>query len=63
MQYSCIESPAPLEQHLASIKILASAGGCEMQWQTEVSPAAFEPFIEDSMNGALKQIQTILDGT
>jgi hypothetical protein len=61
MQYSCIESPAPLEKHLASIQITASPGGCEMQWQTEVEPAAFEPFIEDSMNGALKQIQTIID--
>ena len=60
MQYSCIESPAPLEEHLASIKIQETEEGCEMHWQTEVKPADFEPFIESSMDGAIEQIHEIL---
>jgi hypothetical protein len=60
MQYACIESPAPLEAHLASIKIQKTEQGCEMQWQTEVKPVAFESFIETSMNGAIEQIHKIL---
>jgi len=60
MQYSCIESPAPLEEHLASIKIQGTAEGCQMQWETAVKPTAFEPFIATSMDGAIAQIHKIL---
>lgn len=60
IQYSCFESPVPLQKHLASIQILETDEGCELQWRTEVEPVAFEPFIEESMDGAIKQIHTIL---
>jgi hypothetical protein len=60
MSYSCIESPAPLAKHLASIKILDHDNGCEMHWQTEVEPAAFEPFINESMDGAIKELHRLL---
>ena len=61
MSYSCIESPAPLEKHLASIKILDHEDGCQMHWQTEVEPSAFEPFIEDSMDGAIRELHGLVD--
>lgn len=61
MAYSCIESPAPLESHLASIEILTTKTGCEMHWKTDVEPVAFEPFIAESMDGAIQKLHELLD--
>ena len=60
IEYSCIESAAPLEHHLAKIQIDASSEGCVMIWTTEVKPEAFEPFIKDSMQGCLARIAELL---
>ncbi len=61
IEYSCIESAAPLEHHLARIKIEPADSGCTMIWTTEVKPEAFEPFIEQSMQGCLTRIAEILN--
>jgi hypothetical protein len=61
MSYSCIESPVPLQKHLASIKINTTDEGCEMHWKTDVEPAAFESFIEESMDGAIERLHALLD--
>jgi hypothetical protein len=60
MQYSCIESPIPLQSHLAEIQISAKNGGTQMVWRTTVKPEEFEKFIEDSMNGAVEQLHQLL---
>ncbi|MBO6556602.1 MAG: SRPBCC family protein [Pseudomonadales bacterium] len=60
IEYSCIESAAPLEHHLAKIQIVPTSEGCLMTWTTEVRPEAFEPFIKDSMQGCLVRIAEIL---
>lgn len=62
ISYSVIESTPPLDAHLASIQVVATDAGCRMVWRTEVEPAAVEPFIEQSMQLALKQIHHILEG-
>ena len=43
------------------VEILDHDGGCQMHWQTEVEPFAFESFIEDSMDGAIQQLHRLLD--
>ena len=61
MEYSCFETPAPLESHHASMQIIPSASGCRLIWETSVTPAAFEGFIRASMEGCLEKIGEILD--
>jgi carbon monoxide dehydrogenase subunit G len=60
MSYSCIESPTPLDQHLAKIEVVPTDSGCEMRWQTEVTPVAFEKFIEQSMDQAIERLREML---
>ncbi len=60
IEYSCIESAAPLEHHLARIEIRSSGTGCLMIWTTKVLPEAYEPFIEESMRGCLIRIAELL---
>lgn len=61
MSYSCIESPTPLEKHLARMAIEADGDGCKFTWTTEILPVAFEPFIEKSIDGAIAQIRTMVE--
>ncbi|MBL6692121.1 MAG: SRPBCC family protein [Pseudomonadales bacterium] len=60
IEYSCIESAAPLEHHLARITVEEAGDGCRMIWTTEVKPEAFEPFIVESMKGCLERITELL---
>ena len=61
IEYSCFESPMPLEQHLASIQLEPADSGCLMIWHTSVEPAQVEPFIRESMDGALVQLQAVCE--
>ena len=60
MEYSCFETPAPLESHYASMQIIPNADGCRLIWETAVTPVAFESFIRTSMQGCLERINEIL---
>ena len=60
ISYSCIESAAPLEHHLARIEVQGSMSQSRMIWTTEVKPEAFESFIEESMLGCLERIEALL---
>lgn len=60
MEYSCFETPAPLESHHASMQIIPNADGCRLIWETAVTPLAFESFIRTSMEGCLERINEIL---
>jgi hypothetical protein len=60
MEYSCFETPAPLESHHASMQIIPNADGCRLIWETSVTPVAFESFIRTSMEGCLERINEIL---
>ena len=62
MEYSCFETPAPLESHHASMQIISNAQGCRLIWETSVTPVAFESFIRTSMEGCLTRIGEILKG-
>lgn len=60
MEYSCVESPIPLEQHHAHIEVRAAPGGCELIWTTTVKPEENEKFILQSKQGAITQLLEIL---
>ncbi len=60
MEYSCFETPAPLESHHASMQIIPNADGCRLIWETAVTPVAFESSIRTSMEGCLERINEIL---
>lgn len=57
-----LESPAPLESHLASMQVDETAGGCRLTWETAVEPLAFEKFIRESMAGALLRLHEMVGG-
>ncbi|MFT4819588.1 MAG: hypothetical protein ACI8PP_001145 [Candidatus Pseudothioglobus sp.] len=60
IEYSCFESPIPLTLHQASMQVTDTEGGCHLVWETRIEPEKFEPFIVESMEGALQRLQTIL---
>jgi hypothetical protein len=60
LEYSVIESRPPLHAHLASIQIDEHPDGALFVWQTAVQPEAVEPFIRQSMDGAVEQLKTVL---
>ena len=60
LEYSVIESPPPLQSHVASITLEAHADGTRFIWQTAVEPVAVEPFIAKGMKGSLAQLADIL---
>ena len=59
--YQCISSPMPLEHHEASMQLMVIAPNrCQLRWQAEIRPTAFEPFLQDSMQGALQQLLEVV---
>jgi hypothetical protein len=60
MEYSCFESPMPLEQHHAHIEVRPAPDGCELIWTTTIKPEAIEKFIRQSKEGAIAQLLEIL---
>ena len=61
MEYSCFETPAPLESHHASMQVIANSDGCRFIWETAITPVAFESFIRTSMEGCIERIGELLE--
>ena len=60
MEYSCFESPGPLESHWAKMEITATDYGSRLQWQVRVKPTVIEPFIKGSMEGCISRLEEML---
>ena len=60
LEYSCIEAPGPLQSHRARMEVISTASGCQLLWQTEVSPVELEAFILSSMEGCLVRLEQLL---
>ncbi len=60
MEYSCFETPAPLQSHHSSIQVIAEGDTCRLLWQTSVTPIAIETFIRTSMEGCIEKLTEIL---
>lgn len=61
MEYSCFETPAPLQSHHSSIQIVAEGSKCRLLWETSVTPTEIESFIRASMAGCIEKLTEILD--
>ena len=60
LQYSAIETPTPLEHHLATIKLSAGENGCHFTWTTEIAPDEFAPAIEHGMSISSEGLKRVL---
>ena len=63
LAYGVIESTPPLAHHRASMTVDPSGEGCMLTWRTEVEPTAVEPFIEQSMQACLAQLERLTGGS
>lgn len=60
MEYSCFETTAPLQSHRSRIEVIANADGCQLVWQTTVTPSEIEVFIRTSMKDCVTKLEQIL---
>ena len=61
LTYSVIKSPAPLDHHLANIKVLEENHFSKLIWTSEIEPNEFEKLIKDGMESSIEMIQKILE--
>ena len=61
LQYSAIKTPAPIEHHLATMKIIPSDdSNCYLEWTTEIAPDDFADSIHQGMLVSIEGIKKIL---
>jgi hypothetical protein len=60
LQYSAINTPAPIEHHLATMKISSlSKKECMLCWTTEISPDIFADGIYQGMITSIEGLKKI----
>jgi|TARA_B110000967_G_scaffold136416_1_gene139243 hypothetical protein len=61
LQYSAIETPAPIEHHLATMKIIPDGDfACLLEWTTEIAPEIFSDSIHQGMLISIEGIKKVL---
>ena len=61
IQYSAIQTPAPIEHHLATMQIASiNDQECMLSWTTEISPDIFADGIHQGMLASIEGIQKII---
>tara|TARA_B100000900_G_C20230490_1_gene573649 strand:+ start:250 stop:633 length:384 start_codon:yes stop_codon:yes gene_type:complete len=61
LQYSAIETPVPIEHHLATMKIFSiSEQECLLTWITEISPDIFSTGIHQGMLASIEGIKKVI---
>ena len=61
LQYSAIETPAPIEHHLATMQIFPiNEQECLLIWITEISPDIFAESIHHGMLSSIDGIKKII---
>jgi hypothetical protein len=61
LQYSAIETPAPIEHHLATMKIIPDGeSSCCLEWTTEIAPEIFANSIHQGMLISIEGIKKVL---
>jgi hypothetical protein len=60
LQYSAIETPAPIEHHLATMKIIPNGdSSCFLEWTTAIAPEIFAESIHQGMLASIEGIKKI----
>ena len=60
LHYSAIKTQAPINHHLAKIKLENFDGKTKFIWSTEIDPEIFSDAIEKSMIASLDQLAEVL---
>ena len=61
LEYSAIETLAPINHHLAKIKLVANANeSTDFIWTTEIDPEEFADAIHQGMVSSLDQLELVL---
>lgn len=61
LQYSAIETPTPIEHHLATMKIIPEGDfKCYLEWTTEIKPEIFADSIHQGMLVSIEGIKKVL---
>ena len=61
LQYSAIQTPAPIEHHLATMQIASiNDQECMLSWTTEISPDIFADGIHQGMLASIEGIKKII---
>ncbi|MDA9690352.1 SRPBCC family protein [Pseudomonadota bacterium] len=61
LQYSAIDTPAPIEHHLATMKIIPDGDfACFLEWTTEIEPEIFADSIHQGMLVSIEGIEKVL---
>ena len=64
LQYSAIETLAPINHHLAKIKLVSNENGStDFIWTTEIDPEEFADAIHQGMVSSLDQLELVLSET
>ena len=61
LQYSAIQTPAPIEHHLATMQIASlNEQECMLSWTTEISPDIFADGIHQGMLISIDGIKKVI---
>ena len=61
LQYSAIQTPAPIEHHLATMQVLPlNDRECTLNWTTEISPDIFADGIHQGMLVSIEGIKAVI---
>tara|TARA_B100000579_G_scaffold372736_1_gene336044 strand:- start:75 stop:458 length:384 start_codon:yes stop_codon:yes gene_type:complete len=61
LQYSAIQTPAPIEHHLATMQVAAlNDRECSLSWTTEISPDIFSDGIHQGMLVSIEGIKKVI---
>lgn len=61
LQYSAIQTPAPIEHHLATMEVASlNDQECKLSWTTEISPDIFADGIHQGMLVSIEGIRTVI---
>ena len=64
LQYSAIETLAPINHHLAKIKLVSNENeSTDLIWTTEIDPEEFADAIHQGMVSSLDQLELVLSET
>ena len=61
LTYKVVQSPVPLDHHLAKVTILEDKNFSKLIWVSEIKPDKFEKLIKDGMESSIAMIQKILE--
>ena len=61
LQYSAVETPTPIQHHLATMQISSiDESHCELEWTTEIEPEVFAEAVHQGMLISIEGIKKII---